>query len=342
MTVQCVQVVAAVIRRPDGRVLLAQRPQHKHQGGLWEFPGGKVETGETEVAALQRELQEELGLWPEVLAPLIRIRHDYPDKSVELSVWQVTQWRGESYADALEVTRSGREGQPVLWVAPQDFQARQFPAANAPILAAARLPAIWRITPALDMITDVQAWARQRLPIGSGAPADVREGWLLRLPGWTTDRYVQAAEALIELLAREQEASSSSPIALCLHGDPEVLQRVPSADGFHFNRQQVRQLQTAGQVAASLRSRTGQLFSAAAHDDIELASALAVGVDSAWLSPVLATASHPDATPLGWSSWSMMLAKVPMPVYALGGVSPAEVSDARRWGGQGVAGISRF
>mgnify|MGYP000031044825 CR=1 FL=1 len=90
MTRQRVQVVAAVIRAPDGRVLLAQRPQHKHQGGLWEFPGGKVEPGETEVVALQRELQEELGLRAETLSPLIRIQHDYPDKSVELSVWQVT------------------------------------------------------------------------------------------------------------------------------------------------------------------------------------------------------------------------------------------------------------
>ena len=86
--------------REDGMVLLGNRPAGKAWAGWWEFPGGKVEPGETEVEALQRELHEELGLWAEALTPLIRIQHDYPDKSVELSVWQVTCWSGESYGDA--------------------------------------------------------------------------------------------------------------------------------------------------------------------------------------------------------------------------------------------------
>lgn len=353
MTHQRVQVVAAVIRASDGRVLLAQRPQHKHQGGLWEFPGGKVEPGETEVEALQRELHEELGLWAEAQTPLIRIRHDYPDKSVELSVWQVTCWRGESYGDAAgdaiagSSAMQGREGQPVRWVAPDDFLQLPFPAANGPIVAAARLPAIWRITPALSSLAEVRQWAEQRLRSGFNASADAREGWLLRLPAWSLDDYVLAAEALVALKAAavaEAQAigSACAPISLCLHGDPRVLQRVPAADGFHLNHQQVRQLVADGQTAASLRSRAGQLMSAAAHDEAELAAALAAGVDSAWLSPVLMTPSHPDAAPLGWAQWAQWLARVPMPVYALGGVAAIEVGVARSLGGQGVAGISQF
>lgn len=345
MTRQRVQVVAAVIRGRDGRVLLAQRPQHKHQGGLWEFPGGKVEPGETEVEALQRELHEELGLWAEALTPLIRIQHDYPDKSVELSVWQVTQWRGESYGSATQ----GREGQPVRWVAPDDFWQLSFPAANAPIVAAARLPAIWRITPALRSLAEVQSWAEQRLLCGLNASLDAREGWLLRLPEWSLDNYVQAAEVLIKLRTEAMALAMSpasgggrTPIALCLHGDLCALQRVPAADGFHLNHHQARQLADSGQTAASLRSCASQLVSAAAHSEAELAVALAAGVDSAWLSPVLLTPSHPDATSLGWLQWSQWLAKVPMPVYGLGGVSPADIAMARKLGGQGVAGISQF
>lgn len=339
MTHQRVQVVAAVIRAPDGRVLLAQRPQHTHQGGLWEFPGGKVEPGETEVLALQRELQEELGLRAETLSPLIRIEHDYPDKSVALSVWQVTHWTGESYASAT----IGREGQPVAWFSPEALLSLPFPAANAPIVSAVRLPAIWRVTPALTSLPSLLDWAEQRLDTGLSAAADEREGWLLRLPGWSLANYVEAAEAVLALLARAASAQrASAPIALCLHGDPAVLQQVPAADGFHLNRLQVQQLRERGQLAASLRSRAGQLLSAAAHDEAELAAALAIGVDSAWLSPVLATASHPGAPFLGWTQWAQWLANVPMPVYALGGLTATDVSAARALGGQGVAGISQF
>ncbi|MES3039985.1 MAG: 8-oxo-dGTP diphosphatase MutT [Pseudomonadota bacterium] len=358
MTRQRVQVVAAVIRAQDGRVLLAQRPQYKHQGGLWEFPGGKVEPGETEVEALQRELHEELGLWAETLSPLIRIQHDYPDKSVELSVWQVTQWRGETYGGAASSTAAGamqgrsmqgrsmqgHEGQPVMWVAPDEFLKLPFPAANGPIVAAARLPAIWRITPALGSLAEVQRWAEQRLRSGLNAPADAREGWLLRLPEWSLDNYVLAAEALVELKAAAKQASGvvRAPIALCLHGDLSVLQRVPSADALHLNHHQVQQLIDNGQTVASLRSRAGQLVSAAAHSEAELAASLAAGVDSAWLSPVLMTPSHPEAAPLGWATWAQWLAKVPMPIYALGGVTATDVRIARSLGGQGVAGISQF
>mgnify|MGYP002714153243 CR=1 FL=1 len=124
-----VHVAAAVIRGADGRVLIAKRPQDKHQGGLWEFPGGKVEEGEAVERALARELEEELGIRVEAARPLIQVHHDYPDKQVLLDVWEVSSFTGEPH---------GAEGQPLAWVSERQLLEYEFPAANKPIVAVLR------------------------------------------------------------------------------------------------------------------------------------------------------------------------------------------------------------
>ena len=117
-----VHVAVAVIVR-DGRVLIARRPDHVHQGGLLEFPGGKVEPGETVQAALVREIAEETGLHVPAgsLEPVIGIRHDYGDKRVFLDVWETSAAEGEA---------RGCEGQPVEWLTPEQLRDEDFPAAN--------------------------------------------------------------------------------------------------------------------------------------------------------------------------------------------------------------------
>ncbi|HQV23803.1 MAG TPA: 8-oxo-dGTP diphosphatase MutT, partial [Agitococcus sp.] len=127
-------VVAAVIHNPQGQLLLAQRPLHKHQGGLWEFAGGKIDSGETAEQALVRELQEELGITATQYRPLLTVEHHYPDKSVRLNVFRVTAFEGQAH---------GAEGQPIVWVKPENLHDYQFPAANLPILKAALLPDIY-------------------------------------------------------------------------------------------------------------------------------------------------------------------------------------------------------
>jgi len=133
-----IHVAAAVIRSADGRILIARRPLDKHQGGLWEFPGGKVEAGESVQAALARELLEELGIEVTRAQPLIQVRHDYPDKQVLLDVWQVLAFQGEAH---------GAEGQPLAWVTASELDGFEFPAANRPIVSAAQLPDRYLITP---------------------------------------------------------------------------------------------------------------------------------------------------------------------------------------------------
>ena len=124
---QAVHVAVGVILDVDRNILLTRRHDHMHQGGLWEFPGGKLEAGESLSVALARELQEELDITPVKTSPLIEIHHDYGDKSVVLDVHVVWEFSGEP---------RGLEGQPMAWVSAAQLSDYDFPAANKPIVAA--------------------------------------------------------------------------------------------------------------------------------------------------------------------------------------------------------------
>lgn len=124
---QRVHVAVGVISDGGDGILVALRAATAHQGGLWEFPGGKVEPGETVQQALQRELQEELAIEVRHCESLLVIEHDYVDKSVRLDVWWVGAFDGEPH---------GREGQPLRWVDVAELHKLEFPEANVPIIAA--------------------------------------------------------------------------------------------------------------------------------------------------------------------------------------------------------------
>jgi 8-oxo-dGTP diphosphatase len=128
-SINTVHVAVGVVLNSAQQVLIAKRPPGKHCAGLWEFPGGKVEPGETAAGALARELLEEVNLNPLVCQPLIEIAHDYDIKSVVLDVFVVTQFLGEA---------EGLETQEIRWVAIEDLADYELPAANAEILVALR------------------------------------------------------------------------------------------------------------------------------------------------------------------------------------------------------------
>ncbi|MCD8548552.1 MAG: 8-oxo-dGTP diphosphatase MutT [Aeromonadaceae bacterium] len=121
-----VWVAVGVIRDAAGRVCICQRQAGQHQAGKWEFPGGKVEAGESLPQALARELQEEIGIAVAACEPLLAIEHDYGDKQVLLDVWLVSQFVGEA---------RGLEGQPLRWVRVTELADYAFPAANQAIVA---------------------------------------------------------------------------------------------------------------------------------------------------------------------------------------------------------------
>lgn len=124
-----VHVAVGVILDAERNILLTRRADDAHQGGLWEFPGGKVEPGEAVQAALARELREELDIVPQRSTALIEVRHDYGDKAVLLDVHMVWAFSG---------TPRGLEGQPMRWVEVEALETLPFPAANQPIVDAVR------------------------------------------------------------------------------------------------------------------------------------------------------------------------------------------------------------
>jgi len=302
---QRIHVVAAVIRNAAGEILIAERPRNKHQGGLWEFPGGKVEPGEPASLALARELDEELGIVPVRARPLIAIAHDYPDKHVLLDVWLVTAFTGVAH---------GREGQPVRWVAAAELPDFAFPAANHPIVSAVRLPERLLIT--LDQ-PDVLAWLRPRLHKGARMV-------MLRAPALSTAAYLALAKQVLPL-CQEYHAD------LLLHGDPARLQEVDAA-GVHLPARVLMGLQER-----SLPS--GKWLSGSVHNAAELRQAGQLGLDFVTLSPVQATASHPGQAGMGWPAFAALVATATLPVYALGGLGDADQEPAWAAGAQGVAGI---
>jgi len=124
---QRVEVAVGVVLDKGRRILITRRAAASHQGGLWEFPGGKVEPGETVQQALTRELKEELGILVQDCQPLLEVSHDYSDKQVRLDIHVVTSFTG---------TATGLEGQPLEWVSAADLNNYNFPAANEPIVIA--------------------------------------------------------------------------------------------------------------------------------------------------------------------------------------------------------------
>lgn len=307
-----IHVAAAVIRGADGRILIARRADTQHQGGLWEFPGGKVEPGETVEAALARELQEELNIAVTQARPLIKVQHDYPDKQVLLDVWEVSAFTGEPH---------GVEGQPLAWVTSRELAGYDFPAANQPIVAAARLPGQYLITPGeLEMPPLLRGI---RTAIASGIKLIQ-----LRAPNGYDPQYRDLAVDAVGLCAGKAQ--------LMLKGPLEWLGDFPAA-GWHLTAAQLRKLAVNGRPFPKDR-----WLAASCHNAEELALAELMDVDFVTLSPVQPTETHPDAQPLGWEQARELIAGFSKPVYLLGGVGPAGQQQAWEHGAQGVAGIRAF
>lgn len=305
---EVVEVAVGVVYDGAGRILLAQRAAHLHQGGGWEFPGGKLERGETPAMALARELREELGIQVGEVLPLMEIPHRYPERTVRLHVFEVRTFSGEA---------TGLEGQGLDWVDPRDLPRYRLPAADRGIVQAVNLPDLMLITGAFPDESDFAARLHSALARG------IR---LVQLRAPELDE-----EAFARLAALAHEACRGAGARLVLNCPVPWFGRL-EADGLHLSGARLMAL-------AERPVGPDRLLGASCHDAAQLAQAARVGVDYALLSPVHATASHPEAAPLGWEAFARLVREVPFPVYALGGLTRSDLLLARRHGARGIAAI---
>lgn len=302
-----IEVAAAVIQDAAGRFLLAQRPPGKAFEGYWEFPGGKVEAGESAAAAVCRELHEELGIAvdTDTVCPWLTRDFEYPHAAVRLRFFRIYQWRGEPH---------GREGQRFAWQTADALNVAPILPANGPILRALELPDIYGITQATAMgINTFNLKLEAALKRGLRL-IQVREKSL------PPDVLRQFATHVVTL-------SHQYGARVLINGDVRLAQD-SGADGVHL---------TAAQLQSLAQRPDCAWVAASCHNRAEIAAATRLGADFAVAGPVAATPTHSDALLLDWAGFEHCVADTAIPVYALGGMTPQDLAAARRAGAQGVA-----
>ena len=302
-----VEVVAGVLQDARGRILLARRTEGRDLAGLWEFPGGKREPGETPEAALARELHEELGIDVVIGEPVACIRHRYPHKRLQLDVRRIASWRG---------TPKGHEGQALAWVPQHKLATYSMPTADRPVVAALLQPDRYLVTP---------------------APIDAQ--WLPSL-----ERALERGIRRVQLRAsaatdpKRWRALLADAAGLCRAADADVLLNGDVAlarelgIGVHLRAAQLHELRQRPLASDGL-------VAASCHDADDLQRAERIGCDFAVLGPVRATPTHPEAGGIGWDAFAALREDVSLPIYAIGGMGVDDIPVARAHGGQGVAAI---
>ena len=300
-----IEVAAAVIERHDQYFLLAQRPPDKIWAGYWEFPGGKIEPGETPYQALLRELREELGVTATSVYPWMTRVYTYPHATVRLNFFRVTAWSGELHP---------HEGQEFMWQQPHEITVSPVLPANIPIFRALTLPDLYAISNASEL-GEEDFLLRLELAMQKGVRLVQ-----LREKSYSREMQKKLAFRMMELV-RKYEAR------LIINGDIALAQEV-GAHGVQLTGSQLKELKGRPDV---------DWCAASCHNQAELRRAEELGCDFVLLSPVLPTKSHPGAPHLGWKMFAQIAAGASIPVYALGGLRQSDMHVAQKHGAHGIS-----
>lgn len=316
MPEKIVDVAVGVLLRPDGTVLLGNRPADKPWPGWWELPGGKLEPGETVLQALARELKEEIDIELTEATPWVTYVHKYPTTTVRLAFCRVTGWKGEP---------RGMENQLLQWV--ELKHAHQTPQ----LLPATYPPLRWLQLPEMYAISSVGT--PEGLPLFLNAlDTALNKGLKLlqwREPAWPEGTDAPGLLAALQTVMRRCHAAGARVLINSIH--PQAW--VSLADGLHLR---------ANDAQACIKRpilEKHQLLGVSTHNLADLNQARKLEADFAVLSPVLETASHPGTPGIGWEKFAQLNSQAGLPVYALGGQSDDTLAQAKSVGGHGIAGI---
>ena len=357
-----VHVAVAVIHYHD-QYLLGFRSHKQHQGNRYEFVGGKIDAGETAVAALVREVNEEVGIdiANNICVKLGRLHHDYGDKQVCLHVYDVTLTMAQYKQH--QQCHHGREGQALTWVNKVELVANHYslPAANLTILAWLQLPKQIAITYPLAHFTAkkdaFEAWLtyhQQHLPKSVWVYVRIK-------PEYSKDviKSLEITKSLIDLRLDIQAIlpdthSSQVPLVdsqvVATHLTHSQLMTWFKDYESSKNHHQESQSISLDSLLLSHSSNHPMIVSCHNAENIQAANQLAAlrlqhklsPVIGVFLSPVLATQTHPEVEPLGWELWSLLAELSDMPVIGLGGLSPSLSKQASHYGATSIAGIRQF
>jgi 8-oxo-dGTP diphosphatase len=322
-TEKITDVAVGVIERADGTILFGQRPEGKPWGGWWELPGGKLEPGETATQALKRELQEELGIVVTESRPWVTRVHHYPTTTVRLAFHRVTAWQGEP---------QGLENQALQWLSPtQALQTEHLLPATYPPLKWLSFPDYYAIT-AISAINPHPSTACIAAFFDKLNRALTKGIRLLqwREPNWSNDDPVHQQTFNATLQTCRQ--SGARLMVNSVH--PQTWWK--KADGVQLRQRDAAAMQNRPALSDQ------HWVAVSTHSIDELNHAHMLDADFVTLSPVMPTTSHPGAPHLGWEVFESLQAQAGIPVYALGGLAPSDLLQARRLGGHGVAGIGQF
>lgn len=300
-----IEVVAGVLMQADGSYMLGSRPEGKSWAGYWEFPGGKVEAGESLLQALARELMEEMAIRVEQASYWMTREHHYQHASVRLHFFRVWAWQGQPVP---------QEGQRVHWVRPGCVAAEPMLPANGPVVKALSLPLDYAITCAGEVGEEaiLAALARGTVP----RMVQVRE------PGMSPAQLQRFCAAVAH---RVHDAGGR----VVVNADPALVAGWP-VDGVHLG---------ASALLALNARPAWEWVGCSVHSARDLRLAGQLGLDYALLGHVLPTQTHPDQPPLGWAGFQAIVeaARQPLPVYALGGLTRSSQRDALAHSAHGVA-----
>ena len=299
-----IEASVGIIFNESFQLLMAERPQSKTWSGWWEFPGGKIEKGETPLEALKRELKEEIGISVINAEKWIVRKYAYEDYEVTLHFYKVTQWSGNIEA---------KEEQKISWVLPENNVVSPILPANDLIFKAISLPDIYAITNAYEYSGNFLNKVEQKLNNGLGL-IQIREKAISK-------------NAFIELTKEIIQMAGNFDAKVMINSDINLAYKL-NADGVHLNSSLLHSL---SEIPKDL------IVGASCHSGRDIEKAMTMDVSFVVLSPVQKTQSHPNTTPIGWDSFSKITQNYSIPIYALGGMKQNDIENAFNAGAIGIA-----